>query len=107
MKELYVPTHRRPSTPGVLLLEEFLRPLGITQVAFAKRIGVTPARLNEIIKGKRAVTADTALRLSRALGTSAEMWINAQKVVDLYDTLHSPAAKEIRKIRPLKYPPAA
>lgn len=107
MKELFVPTHRRPTAPGEMLIEEFLKPMGITQVAFAQRIGITTARLNEIIKGKRGVTPDTALRFARALGVSPHLWVNLQTAVDLYDLEHSPAAKEIKKIRPFKSSPAA
>jgi addiction module HigA family antidote len=101
MLELFVPTHRRPSTPGEILLEEVLKPLGVSQLKFAKRIGVGHPRLNEIINGKRAVTPDTAMRFSKALGTSAQIWLNLQTVLDLYDAQHSPAAKAIAKIKPL------
>jgi addiction module HigA family antidote len=99
MSKLFVPTHRRPTTPGETLVEEFLQPLGISQLAFAKQIGVTYARLNSIVKGKRAVTPDTAMRFERALGMDAQFWLNLQTIVDLYDAQHSPAAKEIAKIK--------
>ncbi len=101
MRELLIPTHRRPSTPGEILLEEFLRPLGVSQVQFAKQIGVGYPRLNEIVNGKRAVTPDTAMRFAKALGTTAQIWLNLQTVLDLYDAQHSPAAKAIAKIKPL------
>jgi addiction module HigA family antidote len=84
-----------------MLLEEFLKPMRISQRAFAERIGVTLARLSEIIHGKRAVTGDTALRLARALGTDAEWWLRMQLAVDLYDLAHSESAKEIQRIKPL------
>ncbi len=90
-----------PVTPGEILVEDFLRPLGITQTEFAKRIGVTHARLNEFIHGKRGVTTDTALRLSKALGTDVDVWLNLQHLVDLYDAMHSAKAKEIAKIKPI------
>lgn len=96
-----IPTHRRPTSPGELLLRDFLEPLGITQTAFAKRLGITHHRLNEIIRGRRGVSTDTALRLERVLGPSAGFWLNAQQAVDLYDALHSPAAKAIAKLKPL------
>jgi len=96
-----VPTHQRPAAPGDVLLLDFLEPLGVSQADFAKRIDVTPARLNEIIKGKRTVTPDTALRFERALGTSAAFWLNLQQIVDLYDAMHSESAKSIKKIKPL------
>src|SRR3972149_11383720 len=70
-----LPTHRPPPHPGEMLLEEFLKPLGITQSAFAARLGVSFPRLNEIINGKRSVTPDTALRLARVTGMSADFWL--------------------------------
>lgn len=99
---LHVPKNRRPTTPGELLLKEFLRPMGITQTAFAAHTGMTDARLNAIIKGKRAVTPDTAMRFGRALGTSVEMWVRAQLALDLYDAQHSAIASEIKRIRPIR-----
>jgi addiction module HigA family antidote len=96
-----IPTHQAPTHPGEMLLEEFLRPLAITQVAFAEQIGVSLQRLNELVKGKRGVTPDTALRLAQALGTSAELWLNLQLAWDLFHAQHSPAAAEIRRIRPV------
>lgn len=65
-------------TPGELLHSEFMQPLRISQNALARAMKVPPRRINEIIHGKRAITADTALRLGRVLGTSAEMWMNLQ-----------------------------
>jgi addiction module HigA family antidote len=73
MSELLVPTHRRPTTPGEMLVEEFLKPLKISQTDFAKQIRVSQPRLNEIIKGKWTVTPDTAMRLARALGMKAQL----------------------------------
>ena len=96
-----LPTHRRPTTPGEMLVEEFLKPLGISQTDFAKRINVTYARLNEIVHGKRGVSPDTALRFSQALGTSAELWLNLQQSVDLYDAVHSAKTRDIKKIKRL------
>ena len=72
-----------PFHPGEILLEEFLRPAQATQAAFARKLGWTPARLNEFIKGKRGVTADAALDLGHALGTSAKLWMNLQATYDL------------------------
>ena len=79
-----IPTHRAPTEPGEILLEEFLRPLGMTQVDAARRMGIPLNRLNEVIHGKRGVTADTALRLARLLGTSPQFWLNLQNSLDLY-----------------------
>jgi addiction module HigA family antidote len=97
-----LPTNRRPITPGEILNEEFLKPLDITQTAFAHRIDVPYARLNEIVHDKRAVTVDTALRLSRALGTTPGFWMNLQQGVDLYDAIHSDIAAVIHRIEPVK-----
>jgi len=96
-----VPTHQRPPTPGDVLLYDFLKPLGVSQADFAKRIDVMPARLNEVIKGKRTVTPATALRFERALGASAAFWLNLQQIVDLFDAIHSESAKVIKRIKPL------
>jgi addiction module HigA family antidote len=72
-----------PVHPGEILLEEFLKPLGITQYRLARDMGVHPRRVNEIVHGKRAVTADTALRLSRYFGTSERFWLNLQTHYEL------------------------
>jgi antitoxin HigA-1 len=69
--------------PGEVLLEEFLVPLGVSQNALARAAGVPPRRINEIVLGKRSVTADTALRLARALGTSERFWLGLQADYDL------------------------
>jgi antitoxin HigA-1 len=78
---------KNPFHPGEMLLEEFLRPSGATQTTFARKLGWTPARLNELIKGKRGVTADAALDLAQALGTSAKLWMNLQATYDLDQAL--------------------
>ena len=72
-----------PIHPGEILLEEFLDPLGVTQYRLAKDISVPPRRINEIVHGKRAITADTALRLARYFGTSERFWLNLQTRFDL------------------------
>ena len=69
--------------PGEILLEEFLEPLGMSQAAFAEKIGWTKARLNELIRGKRGVTAEAALDLAEVLGTSPKIWMNFQATYDL------------------------
>jgi len=74
---------KNPIHPGEILLAEFLRPAGETQLAFAARIGWSRARLNEFIRGKRGVTAEAALDLASALGTSAKIWMNLQATWDL------------------------
>ena len=90
------PKHRVPTHPGRILLEEFLVPMGITQVALADHIGVSLQRVNEIVRGKRGVTPETAWLFSQALGTSPEFWINLQAQHDLART------KPVRGVGKLK-----
>ena len=78
MAKTFEPVH-----PGEILLEEFLKPMAISQYRLAKDIGVPPRRINEIVHGKRSVTADTALRLSRYFGLSDRFWLNLQSRYDL------------------------
>jgi addiction module HigA family antidote len=74
---------KNPFHPGEILLEEFLEPMGMSQAEFADKIGWTKAKLNELIKGKRGITADSALDLAEALGTSPKIWMNFQSTWDL------------------------
>lgn len=97
-----IPANRPPTHPGEMLLEEFLKPLGLTQKELAARIGVSYPRVNEVIHGKRGVTPDTALRLGQLLGTSPQFWLNLQMAWDLYATSRSGSARSIRRIRPLR-----
>jgi len=76
-----------PFHPGEILLEEFLYPAGMTQVAFAEKLGWTRARLSELIRGKRGITADAALDLADVLGTSPKLWMNLQATYDLAQAL--------------------
>ena len=78
-------------SPGEILLEEYLKPLGLGQVEAARRLGISLNRLNEIVLGKRAVTADTALRLGRLLKTSAQLWMRLQADWDLHQAVHRQA----------------
>ena len=90
-----------PAHPGEILAEEFLKPLGISQNRLGKDLGVSPRRINEIIHGKRAVTADTALRLSRYFGNSASFWLGLQMDFDLDvadDALAARIKKEVRQL---------
>ena len=89
-----------PVHPGEVLLEEFLRPLAISQYRLAHVIDVPPRRINEIVHGKRAISPDTALRLSRALGTSDRFWINLQSHYDVEVELEGHRA-ELDKIQSL------
>ncbi len=91
----------RPIHPVEILLEEFLKPMDISQYRIAKDIGVSPRRINEIVHGKRSVTADTALRLARYFGTSERFWMNLQSSYDLEsekDRLGSRLAAEVQPI---------
>ena len=85
-----------------MLREEFLRPLGITQSEFAVRLGVSFPRLNEIIRGKRGVTPDTALRLARVLGMSASFWLGLQLDWDLWHAMRGEKADEIGRLTPVR-----
>ncbi len=78
-----IPANRIPTHPGVILSQEFLAPLGMSQVAFAAHLGVPVQRINELIRGKRGVTPDTAWLLSQALNTTPEFWLNLQTAHDL------------------------
>ena len=97
-----LPTHLPPTHPGEMLREEFLTPLGITQSAFATRLGVSFPRLNEVINGKRSVTPDTALRLARVTGMSADFWLGLQQDWDLWHALRSEDATKIARLQPLR-----
>lgn len=97
-----IPTNRRPTHPGEILLEEFLKPLDLSQAELARLIGVHYPRVNEIINGKRGITTDTALRLSRLFGTTPEFWLNGQIECELYDALTSDRAQQISRIVPIE-----
>lgn len=99
-----LPRQRPPTHPGEMLLEEFVKPLGITQSELAIRLGISFPRLNEIIRGKRAVTPDTALRLARVLGMSADFWLGLQLDWDLWHAMHGSRATEIAQLEPLRTP---
>jgi len=93
-----------PVHPGEILLEDFMKPLGISQYRLAKATHVYPRRINEIVQGKRSITADTALRLARFFGTSAEVWMNLQALYDLEvakDALEEAVAREVTPYREL------
>lgn len=79
-----VPKNRKPTHPGEILLEEFLKPAGMSQVELARSMSVPIQRINTLINGKRDMTAETAILLSRALKTSSEFWMNLQIAYDLY-----------------------
>ena len=83
-----IPKNRRPSTPGEILLHEFLIPKKMTQMELARRLKIPIQRINTLINGKRGISAETAILLSRELKTTPEFWMNLQAGVDLYDALH-------------------
>ncbi len=88
-----------PIHPGEILVSEFLEPMGISQYRLAKDIGVTPRRINEIVHGRRAISADTALRLSHFFGMEAQFWLNLQSRYDMEvarELLHDKIIKQVR-----------
>ena len=99
---LRVPTNGPPTHPGEMLQEEFLAPLGMSQTELATRIEVPVQRINHLINRRRGVTPDTALRLARAFGTTAQFWLNGQVVWDLYQEMHSRHAQAIERIKPIR-----
>ena len=96
-----LPRNRRPTPPGEILRDEFLEPLGLSQKQLAETLGISRVRLSEIIRGKRAITPDTAFRLARLFGTTPEFWIGLQADVSLWDTLQVHGA-EYEKIKPVR-----
>lgn len=92
-----LPTHRIPTHPGVILSQEFLVPLGLTQVALAEHLGVPVQRINEIVRGKRGITAGTAWLLAQAFGTTPQFWINLQTNHDLASARPRRRVRKLRK----------
>ena len=96
-----------PIPPGEILLEEFMRPYGLSQNALGRALHVPPRRINEIVLGKRAITADTALRLARFFGTTAEMWAGLQADFDLRLARYRTAKAIEKQVQPLLQAAAA
>jgi len=95
----------KPVHAGEVLMEEFLKPMGLSQSRLALAIGVHPRRINEIVLGRRGITADTALRLSRFFGTSAEFWLGLQKDYELdvaEDELGDRLEREVRTLASIR-----
>jgi addiction module HigA family antidote len=90
----------RPIHPGEVLREEFLAPLGMTAHALSKALHVTPSRVNDIVKERRGITADTALRLSRYFGGDAQSWLNLQQTYDLKTTEKVAMQKILEEVEP-------
>ncbi len=98
-------TKRKPVTVGEMLLTEFLEPLALTQTELAEQSGLPRKHVNELCRNRRAVTADTALILSRVFGNSADFWLNTQRRTDLWEALHTPErTARIERARPLGRP---
>ena len=97
-----VPTHRTPTHPGEMLLEEFLIPMGLTQQQLADSIHVPYQRVNELVNGKRGVTPGTALRLAKFFGNSPDFWLNLQMRWDLYFAQQAEAG-ELQEIEPFVF----
>lgn len=89
-----------PVHPGEILLHDFMEPLGLTQYALAKALGVTPIRVSQIVRGQRAITADTALRLSRYFGTRPDWWLDLQSHHDLELAADRAEARIARTVKP-------
>jgi addiction module HigA family antidote len=96
-----VPKYREPTHPGEMLLEEFLKPMGISQQSLSRSIRVPYQRINEIVNRRRGITPATALRLGRYFGNTAAFWMNLQLRWDLYRA-QSSEAETLQKIQPLK-----
>ncbi|MDA8077547.1 MAG: HigA family addiction module antitoxin [Nitrospiraceae bacterium] len=96
-----IPTHREPTHPGEMLLEEFLIPMGITQRELAKEIHVPYQRINEIINKRRGVTPSTALRLAKFFGVSEDFWMNLQLRSDIYKAKLT-ETKELKTIKTIR-----
>jgi antitoxin HigA-1 len=95
-----------PIHPGEILLEDFMKPMNLSQYRLAKDIGVTPIRISQIINGKRAISVDTAMRLARYFGTSAEVWLRLQVTYDLESTEGSARDRINREVNVFQRPSA-
>jgi addiction module HigA family antidote len=95
-------TQRKPATVGEILVEEFMKPLGLTQAGLAEAMGVQRKHVNELCNDRRSVTVPTALILARVFGNSPEFWLNVQRRTDLWEATNSPAERSrIERARPL------
>jgi antitoxin HigA-1 len=98
MSQAFVPTHTAPPTPGDMLLEELIKPLGLSLTAFADKIGIPRVAVSEIVHGHRGISPLMALRLVHALNTTEQFWINLQMSTDLFAARQSDEAKKIKKL---------
>lgn len=99
-KTMRLPKNRPPFHPGVILIKEFLEPMGVSQYRLAKDTGMSYPRVNELVKGKRDITIDTAFRLARYLETSADLWTGMQAEWDLWHFQKSKEFERIQQIEP-------
>ncbi|MEX2166391.1 MAG: HigA family addiction module antitoxin [Methyloceanibacter sp.] len=96
-------TKRKPASVGEILVQEFMQPMGLTQGALAKAMGVQRKHVNELCNGRRAVTAPTALILGRVFGNSPEFWLNVQRRTDLWEAMNSPRERQrIKRAKPIR-----
>ncbi len=102
MKDLTVPTRKRPPLPGEIIRALYMEPLGMTCRDLAAAMDISYVRLNEILNGRRGISPDTAMRLARVFETSDALWVNMQTMLDLFDARHSPEAKKIAKLRSVR-----
>ena len=93
-----LPKHRPPTHPGEMLLEEFIKPHGLSLAETARLLRISYPRLHDLVHGKRGVTTDTALRLQALFGMDADFWLNLQQSYDVWKALHSSLAKELEEI---------
>lgn len=92
---------RRPTHPGEMLREDFLTDFGLTVACLAEALGVSRQTINELLRGRRAVSPEMSLRLARLFGNSPEFWLNAQRAVDLWDATQA-IEKDVNRIKPLR-----
>ncbi len=93
-----MPTNRAPIHPGEILLEEFMKPYGMTQTEIARRISVSRKHISEIVNGRKGISTDIALRLSKLFGTSPELWLNGQLAWDLWHAMRGKNAYKLEAI---------
>lgn len=96
-----LPTHRPPIHPGEILLEEFIKPFCMSQTEVARKIGVNPKNIYDIVRGKKGISVDIAIRLSRLFGTSPELWLNGQMAWDIWNAMHGNHTESFKSIEPV------
>jgi addiction module HigA family antidote len=99
-----IPTDRPPIHPGEILKEEFMKPFGMTQTEIARRIGVSRKHISEVVNGRKGISTDMALRLSRLFGTSPELWLNGQMAWDVWHAMRKEDAYKLEAIELITTP---